>query len=258
MNINLTAIDALREKLTDAEFERVEALRAGEVAAMQAHKANPTPAALRHWQEASKALAAMLAALGVKDGGDGNEAAAVIGNIADLARWLADEGYCAAGREVPIKKSKVYADAKKGAIRAADPGAITVDEAMAYVARAGLQKSQARRDSSIEDLSVRKMRAELLKTEEQTREIVLNREIKAGKYILRDEAIAQRVDQLAVIETHFRQLLHTRMLTWCYVLAGKPDKVPEAVRQADIDMDGLLNALARSESFAIEYEVENG
>lgn len=170
-------------------------------------------------------------------------------NVAAAGRWLRDQKY-------KVSRSKVHADAKHGLLRTQPDGTVSRADAESYVVRANLKRDGGLNPEQTEAITARRADAELEKIRQQTKSIVFDREIKEGKYILRDEAIAQRVDQLTVVETHFRQVLHTRMLQWCYTLAGNPDKVPDAVRQADIDLDGMLNALARSESFSIEYETE--
>ena len=100
---------------------------------------------------------------------------------------------------------------------------MTLDAAEAYIVRGGLKPAGGIDPDETEAMVLKKARAELEKIEGQKLSIRLDREVKQGKYILRGEAIAQRVDQLTVIETHFRQILHTRMLQWCNALGREPE-----------------------------------
>ena len=126
-------------------------------------------------------------------------------------------------------------------------------EIHSYVVKAGLKKNTGPDPEEMEEHAALKLKAELRKIEEQTKSIIFDRSVKEGKYVLKDAAVRERVDMLTVMEVHFRQIVDVNMVKWCQVLHGDQAKVNDAVDLAGADIDDMMNALARSDTFEIEY-----
>ena len=166
MSIDRKRIDALLATLGDGDRARLTTLYNAMVSTLKAYNENSTAARLKDWQAAENALADAVAAIeGASQAPlpDGNT---VIGTIADVARWLKVEGYCAPGKDEPVRKSKVYQDRRTGLLSFADKKAITLTEVMAYVARAQLMKASVNRADEAEDLNIQKLRHETRKAKE--------------------------------------------------------------------------------------------
>jgi hypothetical protein len=172
-------------------------------------------------------------------------------NLLAVHRWLIAAGY-------KIARGKLYRDAKRGLIRVQEGGGVRRVDAEAYVVRGGLKKAGGLDPAETDSLAAARYQAELEKIRAQTRAIELDQDIKRNKYVLKRDAIIARVNQLAVLEHAFQQLLHLRMLDWCYCLNGRPEKVAETLLAADQDLDRLMASLAKSGGFAIEYTDEMG
>ena len=161
--------------------------------------------------------------------------------------YLQAEGY-------DLKKSKLYKDRKDGLIRMeADGKSVRESEIHSYVVKAGLKRKAGYDVEDMEINAARKIKAELVKLEEQTRTIIFDRAVKEGKYVLKNEAILERVDMLTVMEVHFRQIIDVNMVRWCQAMAGDAAKVNDGVVMANADIDAMLDALSRSDTFEIDY-----
>ena len=162
-------------------------------------------------------------------------------------KYLQDQGYA-------VQKSKLYKDRKDGLIRMEPDGRqVRESEIHSYVVKAGLRKSTGPDPEEMEEHAALKLKAELRKIEEQTKSIIFDRSVKEGKYVLKEAAVRERVDMLTVMEVHFRQIVDVNMVKWCQVLHGDQARVNDAVDLAGADIDEMMNALARSDTFEIEY-----
>ena len=175
------------------------------------------------------------------------EGATIFPSLMAALQYLQDQGYA-------VKKSKLYKDRKDGLIRMEPDGRqVRESEIHSYVVKAGLRKNTGPDPEEMEEHAALKLKAELRKIEEQTKSIIFDRSVKEGKYVLKDAAVRERVDMLTVMEVHFRQIVDVNMVKWCQVLHGDQAKVNDAVNLAGADIDDMMNALARSDTFEIEY-----
>lgn len=162
----------------------------------------------------------------------------------DAARFLKNQGY-------KVSKSKLYKDLGGLLPRQAD-GTIRAADLMVYAATLGKDGS---REQDTDRFVYMKQQAEIKKLVESTKSIILEREIKEGKYIPKDEADREKVDLVSVMEANFRHFLHTRMPDLCAVMVGQPEKIPAAIDAAQSGLDDLLNAMAGS-AFCLTYDEE--
>lgn len=158
-------------------------------------------------------------------------------------RFLNDQGY-------KVSKSKLYKD--KGSLlpQNAD-GSINAADLLTYAA--GLDKAESRQNPDAARLTVAKQAAEIKKLRESTNTIIFDREVKQGKYILKEEADRQKVDMVSVLEANFRHFFHARMPQICTVLSGAPEKINTAIDATNTWLDELFNQMAAS-AFQVTYE----
>jgi len=256
MQISVKYIESLKDKISADDYTRVAALFQGEVDAMKRHIADNSPANLRAWQAARNALEKMLHGLGLDDVDQSGPE--VIGSVADLARWLADEGYCAAGRDVPIKKSKVYVDQKKGLLKATDTRAITMTEAMAYVARAMLSKTTVTRADETEDLAVQKMRAELRISIARYERYEWENERDQERYRKIEDFELELAMQTAALDAGFRHLVRQSAAEVAQLVGGDVKKADLIREYFYPRLDELMDAFARMKELNIVVDRQIG
>jgi len=241
MSEEITRLEGVCEK---QELAELKILQHALYTTIASYRDDPSAANKRNWDAANAGLTAAVERLTEKY--FSNEKEEVFDTLIAAMRWLKERGY-------KIQKSKLYRDAKNGLIRVQKDGKVRKGEAEAYILRGALKQTEVIDQDKSDMLAAERFAAEVTKIKEQTRAIVLDREIKEGRYILKEKAIMDRVDQLTVLEANFRQVLHINMLDWCYIMGGNPDRVSEATRAADLNFDEMLNALSKSDGFTIEY-----
>jgi hypothetical protein len=196
------------KKISPEDRARLSALYNGEIEAMKRHGADLSPASLKAWESAKAALAGFLAELEEHaDTPASTDPNPTIGTIADVARWLRAEGYCAAGKDQPVRKSKVYQDRKAGLLACADARAITSTEVMAYVARAGLMQAGVRRADEAEDLNIQKLRYETRKAKADAERREFENARDQGLYLKRQEVELESAIKIGAFDAAFRHML---------------------------------------------------
>jgi len=169
-------------------------------------------------------------------------------NLMEALRWLQSEGY-------KIKKSKLYKDAKDGLVPTREDGSVRGVDVRAYSA------SLNRRDDPadvIGENAERKFKAEIRKIEASARMTEFDLAVKEGKYILRDDAVRARIDQMQILEVHFRQVLDTKLPEWISVAGGNQRRLNDVRDMAALAVDEMMNGLARSDTFTVVYDDDGG
>lgn len=169
-------------------------------------------------------------------------AADVLRSKMDVVRFLQAKGY-------KIRKSKVYADEKKGLLRANADGSVSETEALAYAARVDLSKQVTAAADNERYLRLKQkeeLRSIKLKNEKMEREKLRD----AGDLIARVEAEAEIADNLNVMVHAFRHLIETRHEDWL-AMAKSALKLKTAIIA---DLTALLDELAGRGEIRVRYQ----
>lgn len=172
-------------------------------------------------------------------------------NLMAVLRRLQDDGY-------KVKKSKLYKDKTLGLIKVEEDGSVTESEMLAYITKAGLSKKGEVSSEELTANADRKFRAEIRKLEAQARASEYDLEVKQGKYILKEDAIRARIDQMQILEVHFRQVLETKLPEWIAIVGGNQKRLNDVRDQAALAVDDMMNALSRSDTFSVSYAFDEG
>ena len=183
----------------------------------------------------------------------GSSADEIIGNVTDVANWLCDEGYCAAGKDTPIKKSKIYQDRKNGVLVISDAKAITLQEVESYITRAMLVKrtGAGSRKGEIEDLSALRARRELekLEIEIDTKRMALQKEI--GQLLPKQEVYLQMSIKIAAFESSIKHLVRSRAVDWITAVGGDQKKIQALLDMIYPEIDDLLDRMGRLDDLKV-------
>lgn len=172
----------------------------------------------------------------------------IFANLLEVLAYLQDQGY-------DLKKSKLYKDRKDGLIRMEPDGrSARESEVLSYAVKAGLKRRVDIDARELEAAAERKARAEIRKLEASARMTEFDLSVKEGKYLLKEDAVRARIDQMQILEITFRQMLHTRMADWLSTASGDMRRLNDVRDLADAAVDEMFNGLARSDTFAVEYE----
>jgi hypothetical protein len=253
MIIDRKRIDTLLKTLGDSDRTRLTTLYNAMVATLKAYKEKSTATRLKDWQAAEKALSEAVEEIEDRSGVDrpnpGNNE--IVGTMADVAKWLRTEGYCAPGRDEPVKKSKVYQDRRKGLLSFADMKAVTMTEVMAYVARAQLMKSSVNRADETEDLNIQKLRHETRKAKEDADRKEFENAKERGLYLKKEDVYLQAALKIAALEAGLKHLVRTDGPDWIARIEearSKPQALCDLVYPG---IDELLNQFGRMDEIRI-------
>ena len=257
MTIDREKIDTLLKTLGDSDRVRLTTLYNAMVSTLKAYNQESTAGKLKDWQAAEKALAEAVAEI------EGPAAAAVpagnesIGNIADVARWLKEKGYCASGRDEPVRKSKVYQDRRAGLLSFEDKKAITMTEVMAYVARAQLMQSSVNRASELEDLNIQKLRHETRKAKEDADYKEFNNARERGLYLKKEDVELQVAIRIAALEAGLKHAVRTSSSDWIAAVDGDRKKTQVLCDQVYPALDDLLDQFGRMDEINVVVKRRN-
>lgn len=183
---------------------------------------------------------------------------AVVGSISDVARYLLAEGYCAPGRDDPVKKSKVYQDRKAGVLKVDDPKAITMTEVMAYVAMSGLMKSGVSRADEAEDLNIQKLRYETRKSKADAERKEFDNEREKGLYLKKQDVELETAIKIAAFDAAFRHLLRITAHEVVGMVGGDVKKADILTGYYYPRIDDLLDDFGRMDALWVTIKRKEG
>lgn len=162
-------------------------------------------------------------------------------SLHQVLQHLKDAGY-------KIGKSKLYEDARKGAIRINPDNTVLETEVRAYAG------TLARVDGDIQDLNdIHNRKAakdvELTDIKIQRAQLELDKEL--GKYIPRNDFEQELAARAMIFENGFRNLFATQAAEWIALVAGKPGKLPDFMRVLNQALDSQLSAYASTRTFHV-------
>ncbi len=168
----------------------------------------------------------------------------VIGTKADVAAWLADNCYCARGKSEPVKKSKVYADARSGKLPVADPKGITIQEVESYITRAGLiKRGDGRNRGELDALNADKLRLENRKLKAATELKELELGVQRRKFVERSVVRRELAGKYGVLEAILKNYGRTFIGDLIAQVGGNPAKAATGVALWNGAVDGALDEI---------------
>lgn len=247
----LTEHDKIKELLavaSPADKVTLQVIIKGAADAMRAYNQNPTAPKKRDWDAARTGQTDIVNEMWAKYFGDTDPAGKTFANLLEVLAYLQDQGY-------DLKKSKLYKDRKDGLIRMEPDGRSVLEaEVLSYAVKAGLKRRVDIDARELEAAAERKARAEIRKLEASARMTEFDLAVKEGKYLLKEDAVRARIDQMQILEITFRQMIHTRMADWLSTASGDMRRLNDVRDLADAAVDDMFNGLAKSDTFAVEYE----
>ena len=251
MTIDRKRLDTLLETLSGSDKARLTTLYNAMVTTLKAYNEKSTAARLKDWQAAEKALSEAVEEIEERSGAGHADDNEIVGTMADVAKWLRIEGYCAPGRDEPIKKSKVYQDRRTGKLSFTDKKAITITEVMAYVARAQLMKSSVNRADETEDLNIQKLRHETRKAKEDADRKEFDNAKERGLYLKKEEVYLQTALKIAALEAGLKHLVRTDGPDWIARIEKARNKPQELCDLIYPGIDDLLDQFGRMDEIQV-------
>jgi len=161
--------------------------------------------------------------------------------------FLQKEGY-------KIKKSKLYADCKKGLLKLQADGSVLESDIPIYIKRGRLEKPEeieAKADNT--KLIRRKQERDIEKLEEQIADLKFKREVSAGKYMLKTDVEMEIAARAAALDAGLRHMYQSKIPDWVEIVAGDPQKTAILLESINQDLDDQLNEFANMSRFQVIF-----
>lgn len=181
----------------------------------------------------------------------------IIGNLADVARFLKENGYCAPGKETPVKKSKVYDDPKKGILTFADPKAITLTEVQAYITKTNLLQLSKRRSDEMEDLRLIEMRENVRIARNKAERTAFENAVLFGKYLEKEKVELETSLKFSLLESLLKNSARADIPDWIEKVGGDQKKAQILCDKIYAMIDGKLDQISRMDEIKLILKRRN-
>ena len=164
-------------------------------------------------------------------------------SLHQVLQHLKDAGY-------KIGKSKLYEDAKKGAIRINPDNSVLETEVRAYAG------TLARVSGDIQDLNdvhSRKASKDVELTDIKIKRAQFELDREQGRYIERAMFEAELAARAAIFETGLKHYFSSKIQELVALVGGKPEKSPEFMQRINAVVDEELSRYATTKNFHVVF-----
>ena len=242
--------DEVLSATTDAERVEYSIHYQAVLETAKAYKRDPSKSRLRDWDEAKRALAAAESVLMDKYGEE-KETPQEFTSQKEVLQYLKDSGY-------KIEKSALSKHVRAGRLKMRD-GVYRLKDVDAF-AELHLQSAgtgQTEADKKTAALHERKVRAEILRIEEQAAMDRIKRGAMEGKLIPRDDVELELAGRAVALEAGFDHMVYTRAAEWIELVGGDQTRAEQLIAALMEAKGGWLNQYASPMEFVVEIKGGN-
>lgn len=161
----------------------------------------------------------------------------------------------AQGRKV--SQSQLYKDLARGRLRREPDGSFTQRAVDRYAQTlAPLAMPEARADA-LEGLAEQEMREKIGKTREQRLSLSFDRQVKEGRYLLREDVALELASRAAALGVGLRSVFRLHAPDYIRMVGGDVGKAEELAAEFEQNLDAALNEYSRPMEYKVEYVPEN-
>lgn len=204
-------------------------------------KDDPSTTNLAALARATQMLGAAKAAMGK------NQAFA---GVKDVLAYLQGQGR-------KISQSQLYKDLKRGHLRREADGSFTQRAVDRYAQTLALVAMPEAKASELEGLAEQEMREKIGKTREQRLSISFDRQVKEGKYLLREVVALELASRAAALGVGLRSVFRLHAPDYIRMVGGDVGKADDLAAEFEQNLDAALNEYSRPLDFKVEYVPEN-
>jgi len=236
-------LDRIRGKCSASEAEELDVLQFAVVSTRQAYQDGYAESDLKKWNAAKVGLKEFTNTLVAKY----FPAEQCFDTRLEAAQWLIDQGY-------KIKKSKFYADCKKGLCIIEHDNRVRLSEVDGYAARY-LDRLEDE-DGNQTPLTEEKTRLEIEKLKAQNERAQFELEKERKKYIPRRDFNLEMSSRVGVLDQGVQNFFRTRTADWVSAVGGDAKKVSMVLDMMLPEWNELLAEYASLEYF-VDFEEVN-
>ena len=156
-----------------------------------------------------------------------------------------------AGRKV--SQSQIYKDIKRGYLRRQPDMSFKQRDADAYASTLPIISMPEAKTDGVIDLAEKKLEEELLNTREQRISNAFDRQVKAGKYIKREEVALELASRAAALALNLRSVFRLNAPDYVRMVGGDVTKAEQLVQEFENNLDLALNEYSKPMEFRAEF-----
>lgn len=156
-----------------------------------------------------------------------------------------------AGRK--IKQAKLYQDMRKGFLRRQPDMSFKQRDVDAYASTLPIISMPEAKTEGVIDLAEEKLKEEVGKLREQKQSIAFDRQIKAGKYIKREEVALELASRAAALALNLRSVFRLNVVDYIRMVGGDVDKAEQLAQEFENNLDMALNEYSKPMEFKTEF-----
>ena len=166
--------------------------------------------------------------------------------VADVLEYLHRSG-----RKIGIVK--LYQDIKKGLLRRQTDMSFKQRDVDTYATFLPLISMPEAKTEGVIDLAEEKLKEEVGKLREQRQSIAFDREIKAGKYIRREEVALELASRAAALSLSLRSVFRLNVADYIRMVGGDVSKAEQLASEFENNLDLALNEYSKPMEFKTEF-----
>ena len=167
-------------------------------------------------------------------------------NVKEVLQYLRK-----AGRK--ISQAKLYNNINEGLLRRQPDMSFKQRDVDRYATLLPLVSMPEARTDENSDLAKEKMQVDIEKGREQLRSIVLDREIKAGKYIKRDDVALELASRAAALSLSLRSVFRLNVADYIRMVGGDVSMAEQLASEFENNLDLALNEYSKPMEFKTEF-----
>lgn len=152
-----------------------------------------------------------------------------------------------------ISQAQIYKDLKRGYLRRQPDKSFKLRDVDNYAATLAIISMPEAKTEGVIDLAEEKLKEEVGKLREQKQSIAFDRQIKAGKYIKREEVALELASRAAALALNLRSVFRLNVADYIRMVGGNVDKAEQLAQEFENNLDMALNEYSKPMEFRTEF-----
>lgn len=152
-----------------------------------------------------------------------------------------------------ISQAQLYKDLKRGYLRRQPDKSFKQRDVDTYASTLAIISMPEAKTEGVIDLAEEKLKEEVGKLREQRQSIAFDREIKAGKYIRREEVALELASRAAALSLSLRSVFRLNVADYIRMVGGDVSKAEQLASEFENNLDLALNEYSKPMEFKTEF-----
>lgn len=150
-----------------------------------------------------------------------------------------------------IKQAKLYKDVRAGFLRRQKDGTFRRSDVDRYAASLKAVALPERQTDDLSALAKQEQEERVLSLQEKRKSVVFDREVKQGRYVLRDEIALELAGRAMALSIGLRSALQVASPELVQAVGGDKNRADDLMREIEKHLDEALNEFSRPINFTV-------